>query len=199
MMEMQPNITGVILAGGRSSRMGGHDKGLISLHDNPLFQYVIDRLKPQVNYLLINANRHQDIYQESGIPVISDIITGFLGPLAGMHAGLSHSATEWVVFAPCDVPALPGNLVSQLWQGKRQALAAYAHDGERAHPTFALMHISLKARLAEYLANGDRKLMIFMESINAQSVIFNGQSDQFSNLNTPADCHLWEQGQGRGL
>ncbi len=190
---MQPNITGVILAGGRSSRMGGNDKGLTLLHDKPLFQYVIDRLKPQVNDLLINANRNQELYQASGVPVVSDIITGFVGPLAGMHAGLSHSSTEWVVFAPCDVPALPSNLVSQLWQGKQQALAAYVHDGERAHPTLALIHVSLKSLLAEYLAKGDRKLMIFMDSVNAQPIIFRGQKDQFSNLNTPADCDLWEQ------
>ncbi|WP_186367850.1 molybdenum cofactor guanylyltransferase MobA [Yersinia kristensenii] len=190
---MQPNITGVILAGGRSSRMGGNDKGLILLHNKPMFQHVIDRLKPQVNDLLINSNRNQEIYQQSGIPVINDIITGFVGPLAGMHTGLSYSATEWVVFAPCDVPALPSNLVSQLWQGKQQALAAYVHDGERPHPTLALIHVSLKSLLAEYLAKGDRKLMIFMESVNAQSVIFKGQGDQFSNLNTPTDCDLWEQ------
>lgn len=190
---MQPNITGVILAGGRSSRMGGNDKGLTLLNDKPLFQYVIDRLRPQVNDLLINANRNQGLYQTSGIPVVSDIISGFVGPLAGMHTGLSHSATEWVVFAPCDVPALPSNLVSKLWQGKQQALAAYVHDGDRAHPTLVLMHVSLKSVLAKYLAKGDRKLMIFMESVNAQPIIFSGQRDLFSNLNTPADCDLWEQ------
>ncbi|CND00286.1 molybdopterin-guanine dinucleotide biosynthesis protein MobA [Yersinia frederiksenii] len=191
---MQPNITGIILSGGRSSRMGGNDKGLIPLHDKPLFQYVVDRLKPQVSHVLINANRNQERYQESGFPVINDVITGFVGPLAGMHAGLSHSSTEWVVFVPCDVPMLPTDLVSQLWQGKQQALAAYAHDGERAHPTLALMHVSLKPLLAEYLANGDRKLMIFMDSIHAQPVVFSQQRNPFSNLNTPADCDLWEQG-----
>lgn len=190
---MQPNITGVILAGGRSSRMGGNDKGLIILHGKPLFQYVIERLKPQVHHMLINANRNQALYQESGIPVISDIIPGFVGPLAGMHAGLSHSPTEWVVFAPCDVPTLPINLVYQLWHGKGQTLAAYAHDGERAHPTLALMHVSLKPLLAEFLAKGDRKLMILMESMNAQPVVFSGQANPFSNLNTLADCDLWEQ------
>ncbi|ABS49478.1 MULTISPECIES: molybdenum cofactor guanylyltransferase MobA [Yersinia pseudotuberculosis complex] len=190
---MQPNITGVILAGGRSSRMGGNDKGLIPLNGKPLFQYVIDRFKPQVSDLLINANRNQGLYKESGIPVIDDIITGFVGPLAGMHAGLSYASTEWVVFAPCDVPALPSDLVSQLWQGKKQALAAYANDDERAHPTFALMHISLKTQLADYLIRGDRKLMLFLDSINAQRVKFSGKADLFSNLNTPADCDLWEQ------
>lgn len=191
---MRPNITGVILAGGRSSRMGGNDKGLISLNGKPLYQHVIDRLRPQVEDLLINANRNQAFYQESGILVINDIITGFVGPLAGMHAGLSHSATEWVVFAPCDVPMLPLNLVSQLWQSKGQALAAYVSDSEREHPTLALMHVSLKPTLEAYLAKGERKLMIFMASINAKRVVFNGQPHQFSNLNTPADCELWEQG-----
>ncbi|MFA3780559.1 molybdenum cofactor guanylyltransferase MobA [Yersinia sp. 1652 StPb PI] len=190
---MRPNITGVILAGGLSSRMGGNDKGLISLNGKPLYRHVIDRLRPQVENLLINANRNQALYQQSGVPVINDIITGFVGPLAGMHAGLSHSTTEWVVFAPCDVPMLPLNLVSQLWQSKGQALAAYVSDSKREHPTLALMHVSLKPTLARYLAKGDRKLMIFMTSINAQRVVFNGQLNQFSNLNTPADCELWEQ------
>ena len=82
---MRPNITGVILAGGRSSRMGGNDKGLIPLNGKPLYQHVIDRLRPQVEDLLINANRNQAFYQESGIPVINDIITGFVGPLACMQ------------------------------------------------------------------------------------------------------------------
>lgn len=190
---MRPKITGIILAGGRSSRMGGNDKGLIILNDKALVQHVIDRFRPQVDDLVINANRHQMQYQKIGVPVIDDIITGFVGPLAGMHAGLSHSATEWVVFSPCDAPALPLNLVAQLWQGKKQSLAAYASDGERTHPTFALMHISLKKQLAEYLAKGERKLMIFLESINAQCVIFSEQADLFSNLNTPVDCDLWEQ------
>jgi molybdenum cofactor guanylyltransferase len=190
---MQLNITGVILAGGRSSRMGGNDKGLILLHGKPLFQHVIGRLRPQVDDILINANRNSQRYQESGIPVISDIIPGFVGPLAGMHAGLSYSATEWVFFAPCDVPTLPIHLVFQLWQGKQQSLAAYVHDSERAHPTLALMHVSLKPLLTEYLAKGDRKLMIFMDSINAQSVMFSGQTNPFNNLNTSADCDLWEQ------
>ncbi|MBS0057033.1 molybdenum cofactor guanylyltransferase MobA [Yersinia sp. Marseille-Q3913] len=196
---MQPNITGVILAGGRSSRMGGNDKGLILLHGKPLFQHVIDQLRPQVDHVLINANRNQALYQESGIPVISDIIPGFVGPLAGMHAGLSHSSTEWVVFVPCDVPGLPIHLVSQLWYGKGQALAAYAHDGKRAHPTLVLMHVSLKPLLAEFLAKGDRKLMILMENVNAQPVVFSGQANPFSNLNTPADCDLWEQGKKGSL
>lgn len=91
---------------------------------------------------------------------------------------------------------LPSNLVSQLWLGKQQALAAYVHDGERSHPTLALMHVSLKPFLTEFLAQGDRKLMMFMESLHAQPVMFREQANQFSNLNTPADCELWEQGKG---
>lgn len=190
---MHADITGVILAGGQSTRMNGNDKGLVRVAGKALYQHVLSRLAPQVAQIFISANRHLQGYQESGLPIITDLSADFPGPLAGMLAGLTHAQTEWIVFAPCDVPDFPLNLVEQLWLHKGDALAAYASDGERTHPTFALLHKSVVPDLTDYLASGQRKLMLFMAAITAQPVLFNGQQEAFHNLNTPEECLQWEE------
>ncbi|QGH61309.1 molybdenum cofactor guanylyltransferase MobA [Serratia proteamaculans] len=193
---MYEEITGIILAGGRATRMGGDDKGLVQIAGVPLYQYVLSRLRPQVNQIAISANRNQARYGESGLPIISDLMPDFSGPLAGMLAGLEHATTEWVVFVPCDVPDFPATLVEQLWQQKGNSLAAYTSDGERVHPTLALLHTSLAPQLKEYLACGERKLMLFLDSAGARQITFSGQQEAFHNLNTREDCLRWQQEKG---
>ena len=182
-------ITGVILAGGRSSRMG-QDKGLVKIDGLPLFVHIANKLQPQVDTLLISSNQHQEQYAER-FAVIGDITADFAGPLAGMLAALVASQTEWVAFVPCDVPAFPDNLVQRLWENKGQAPAAYVTDGERAHPTLCLLNKSLIPRLREYLAQGERKVMLFFAQIVAQQVVFANPA-AFANLNTPEDVQLWQ-------
>jgi|SRR5476649_1026319 len=184
-------ITGVILAGGRSTRMGGEDKGLIALNHVPLYRYVLDRLSPQVVEVMISANRNLQHYRESGLMVINDTLPDYPGPLAGMLAGLRAADTPWVAFAPCDVPIFPANLVSRLWQGKQHALAAFACAGEHDHPTFSLLHRSLVPALENFLARGERKVMLFFTQINAQRVAFPLEPRAFTNLNTPQDIEQW--------
>ncbi|MFJ3269160.1 molybdenum cofactor guanylyltransferase MobA [Serratia liquefaciens] len=188
---MHEEITGIILAGGRATRMGGEDKGLVPVAGIPLYQYVLARLRPQVGPIAINANRNQARYRESGLPIIGDLIPDFSGPLAGMLAGLKYATTEWVAFVPCDVPDFPATLIEKLWQQKGSAIAAYASDGERAHPTLALLHTSLATPLEDYLARGERKLMLFLDAARAQQVEFKGQQSAFHNLNTLEDCQRW--------
>ncbi|MEQ4679434.1 molybdenum cofactor guanylyltransferase MobA [Providencia rettgeri] len=191
-MSFRQLITGVILAGGRGSRMGGQDKGLVLLSGKPLYQHILAHLQPQVGEVLINANRNQPRYSESQLTVISDLNNHFSGPLAGMQAALHHAKTDWLLFVPCDVPAFPLNLAEKMFNEKEKHLACYACDTEREHPTFALLHRSLKAQLDDYLARGDRKLMLFMHEINAKSVIFSPESGSFANLNTLEDSRNWE-------
>lgn len=193
---MHEEITGIILAGGRATRMGGEDKGLVSVAGIPLYQYVLARLRPQVGPIAINANRNQARYRESGLPIISDLTPDFSGPLAGMLAGLKHATTEWVAFVPCDVPDFPATLIDKLWQHKGSAIAAYASDGERAHPTLALLHTSLATPLEDYLARGERKLMLFLDAAGAHQVAFKGQQSAFHNLNTLEDCQRWVKEKG---
>ncbi|MDX7992737.1 molybdenum cofactor guanylyltransferase MobA [Xenorhabdus littoralis] len=187
----QTKISGAILAGGLSTRMGGNDKGLLQFDGSPLYQHIAAKLQPQVHELLINANRNLETYQQSGYPIIPDIVTDFSGPLAGMLSVLKNAINEWVVFVPCDVPDFPEDLVAKLWHYKQHAWAAYAHDCERAHPTLALMHRRLIPRLESYLALGDRKLMFFMQMIKAKAVYF-PDPNAFTNLNTLEECHNWE-------
>lgn len=191
-MSFRQSITGVILAGGRGTRMGGQDKGLVPLLGKPLYQYILARLAPQVGQVMINANRNQDEYRQSQLTVITDLNSDFSGPLAGMQAALHHAKTDWLLFVPCDVPAFPLDLAEKMFMEKGLHLACYAQDTEREHPTFALLHRSLQPQIDDYLARGDRKLMLFMQEINAKGITFSSETGSFANLNTPEDSRNWE-------
>lgn len=180
-------VTGVILAGGRGSRMRGEDKGLILWQNKPLYQHVLQRLQPQVTTVWINANRNIEVYQQSGLPVISDTLSDFPGPLAGMLAALQQAETEWVAFTSCDTPLLPDNLVQHLWQHKGTASAVWARTEERDHPTQALLHRRLADSLQRYLAGGDRKLMLFLQQAGGHSILFEQEETAFRNFNYPED------------
>lgn len=183
------NITGVILAGGRSSRMG-EDKGLIDINGQPLFEHIAQRLHPQVGEILISCNRNSERYGRNN-QTVPDLKQDFSGPLAGMLAALSVSKTEWILFVPCDVPDFPIDLSERLFAGLSGQKAAYVRDPEREHPTLCLLNRSLLPALTSYLENGDRKLMIFLHNIGANSVLFS-ESAAFFNLNTPEDVALWK-------
>ncbi|TCV93565.1 molybdenum cofactor guanylyltransferase MobA [Biostraticola tofi] len=186
-----PDITGVILAGGRSTRMGGEDKGLKILHRQPLFSHVLAHLAPQVQGIMINANRNMERYQQGGFQVFQDTLPGFPGPLAGMLAGLMAAPNEWSVFVPCDVPVFPQDLVQRLWHGRGDSLASFVGNGGRDHPTFALLHRALVPELENYLGRGERKVMLFLNLIHARRVVFDDPYPAFANLNTPKDLQNW--------
>lgn len=187
-------ITAVILAGGRGTRMDGADKGLALAGDRTLYQHVRDNISGQVGRVIINANRHQQIYRQSGLEVFGDSMPGFAGPLAGMLSGLQVSSTDWVLFLPCDVPDFPADLAARLWEGKQQALAAFASDEHGDHPIFALLHRSLMPALEQYLMCGERRVKGFLSMSAAQRVSFSADGHYFHNLNTPQDLERWVQG-----
>ncbi len=190
---MENKIQGVILAGGLARRMQGEDKGLILFKQKPLCLHCAERLRPQVARLAINANRNLERYQAFGFPVFCDELKGFQGPLSGMLSGLEQSLLPFVLFVPCDGPFLPLNLAQRLFQAcqEKNALLAYACDEVRAHPTFCLMHRSLAPKLAQFLAQGERRLLKFMQENHALAVKFHdGQA--FENFNTLADVEKKE-------
>jgi molybdopterin-guanine dinucleotide biosynthesis protein A len=185
-------VTGVILAGGLGRRMGGVDKGLQLLAGRPLVRHVAERLAPQVDQLLINANRSQAEYAALGYPLLADEIPDFAGPLAGLHAALSTAATSWVVTVPCDSPFLPLDLVSRLQasllsSGKDLAVARV--DG-RLHPVFCLCRTSLREPLAAYLRQGGRRVAEWCGDRGAQLVDFDDQPLAFRNFNTLDDLSI---------
>lgn len=186
-------ITAIVLAGGQGSRMGGQDKGLVVLNNKPLYQHVICRIAHQVNFVMINCNRHIERYQLAGYPTFYDVLTGYLGPLSGIYSGLLRSDTPWNLFVSCDTPFLPSDLVSRFLAHIADHDAAYAFDGEQDHPTILLIHKRLVPQLKAYLDNGNRKLMLFLTQINAIAIDFSDQKIAFTNINTPDNLAYWEQ------
>lgn len=182
-------ITGVILAGGQGTRMGGVDKGLQLHGGKALVWHVAERLAPQVDLLMINANRNEAAYTAFGYPVFADRITGFAGPLAGLHAALSVASTPLVLTAPCDSPGLPLDLVSRLHGAQQASHAnlAIAKASGHLHPVFCLCRRSLLAQLEAYLRGGGRKVAAWCADMGAIEVDFSDQSESFGNFNTLDD------------
>ncbi len=180
------SITGVILAGGKARRMGGQDKGLLPLLGRPMIEYVLDALAPEVDRVLINANRNEAIYSRYGVPVVPDLIPDYAGPLAGIAAAMAAAETDSVLSVPCDGPVLPGGLVSRLAAAlsRHRAEIATVHDGSRLQPVYALLSRSLLSSLNEYLENEGRKIDRWYEQHRLTIVDFSDQPHAFANINT---------------
>lgn len=178
-------ITAVILAGGRGSRMGGVDKGLVLLKGRPMIEHVEERLRPQVGALLINANRNAERYAALGYRVVPDVQDGFLGPLAGMASGLAAATTDYVVSAPCDSPLLVTDLVERLARAllENDADVAVAHDGERTHPVFLLLRRDLLEDLNAFLESGGRKIDLWFARHRVAMADFSDCPEAFININ----------------
>ncbi len=189
-------VTGVILAGGRGSRMGSVDKGLKPLRGKPMVQWVAERFAPQVNEVLINANQNIDKYQILGYKVIPDAIGGFAGPLAGLHRGLSEASHDLIATAPCDSPFLPTDLIARLRAAMEKAGAdlTVAKTGDQPHPVFCLCRKSVLPGLTEFLSGGGRKIDLWYSKLKIVEVLFDDQPDAFSNVNTLAELEAFERG-----
>lgn len=188
------NITGLILAGGKARRMGGIDKGLIAFKGELMVTHVIQRLRPQVGKILINANREIETYQSLGFDVITDEITEFAGPLAGLHAGIKAAKTEFILSAPCDSPLLPNDLSQRLMSAleAQKADIAVAKTGEQHHPVFCLCRTSLAQDLEIYLNAGGRKVDDWQKQHVYVEVSFDDNALAFSNVNTPEELSKLE-------
>jgi molybdopterin-guanine dinucleotide biosynthesis protein A len=177
-------VSGVVLAGGLGRRMGGVDKGLQPLRGKPMVQHVLERLAPQVGEIIINANQNAATYAKFGHRVVADDISGFAGPLAGLHAGMKAAGHPLVVTVPCDSPFLPADLVSRLKKNMGNSDLAVAKTGEQPHPVFSLMKTSLLGNLEAFLLQGGRKIDAWYGSLKFVEVLFDDEADAFRNINT---------------
>lgn len=179
-------VTGGILAGGRATRMGGVDKGLVVLAGRAMVEYVLDSLRPQTAQVLVNANRSLNQYARYGVPVVADRQEGFLGPLAGMASMMEAARTPWLLTSPCDSPQVPHDLGPRLWQAVReqQADIAVAHSGERLEPVFALIRCALLDSLLAYLQSGERKIDRWYRQHRLAVADFSDSPQMFVNVNT---------------
>ncbi|MEM8575023.1 MAG: molybdenum cofactor guanylyltransferase MobA [Pseudomonadota bacterium] len=198
-MAMPERVVGVLLAGGKSSRMGGGDKCLRELGGKQILARVIERLCPQVSELVINANGDPSRFASFGLPVISDDITGFQGPLAGVHASLqwvkaNRPNSEFVVTVATDTPFFPEDLVHRL-VGARDPSSSFriAQSDKGTHPVIGLWPIELADALANSLRRGERKVTSWTKDHGAQPVFFSEidvggrKIDPFFNINAPED------------
>lgn len=191
-------IAGVILAGGLSSRMGGGDKALLALHGRPILGHVIDRFAPQVGPLALNANGDPARFAGFGLPVLPDSVEGFVGPLAGVLAGMDWAherGVEFLATAAADTPFFPTDCVLALRAAMVAAEAPLAMamtprpgGGLDRHPTFGLWSVALREDLRSALQGGLRKVVAWTEPLGCARAIFHDRGpDPFFNVNTPQD------------
>ncbi len=182
-------ISGLILAGGRSSRMDGDDKGLLKLLERPMIAHVIERLEPQVDEILISANRHIDQYQKYAYDVLQDDYDDFRGPLAGMARGLSHCQSKYLLTVPCDGPLLPDDLAMRMLELAQQqnARAVLVFDGQYKQPAYNLLHKDLLDSITYALQHNEHKLGKWLMDHGAVLLDCSRQKSAFINVNTPAD------------
>lgn len=187
-------VTGIVLAGGQGRRMGGVDKGLQPLEGRPMVAWAIERLAPQVEAIVVNANQNLDAYRAFGYPVVSDAVGGFAGPLAGLHAGLQATRTALAVTVPCDSPFLPTDLVARLRSALEAGNAelAVAKTGDQPHPVFSLVQRRILPHLEAFLRSGGRKIDAWYASLEVVEVSFDDQAEAFSNINTREDLARFE-------
>ena len=187
-------ITGVILAGGLGRRMGNIDKGLQELRGRPMVHWVIERLAPQVDELLINANQNGERYAAFGHRVVPDQIPDFAGPLAGLHAALTAATHPLVATAPCDSPFLPNDLISRLFQALTATNTdlAVARTFDQPHPVFCLCRRDVLPHLTEYLAGGGRKIDRWYATLKVVEVAFDDEAEAFENINTREELGRFE-------
>lgn len=183
-------LLGLVLCGGRATRMGGKDKGLIVFKNHPMAAYTVAALG-DCQQVIINANRHQQIYaKQFQLPVVSDATATFDGPLAGMLAGLCYAKThgfDWVICAACDAPFLNSDYVSTMWQAAQHSDAKILMAADKfSQPVFALLHVSLATALARFLQGEQKKILLFYQQIGYETVRF-ADSRLFVNINHPSE------------
>lgn len=193
------DITGLILCGGRGSRMGGADKGLQNFKGLPLAMNALLRLSTQVGHVMINANRNLAAYESMGVPVWPDPMGDFPGPLAGWLAGLERVETPYMVTVPCDTPNFPADLVERLAaalveQDAEIAMAATLENGAvQVQPVFCLLKAELMESLVAYLHGGERKIDRWTAQHRCATVVFDDTA-AFANANTPQELAQLQTG-----
>ncbi len=189
-------VIGLLLAGGQARRMGGGDKCLKEVGGRTLLELVVERARPQVGALVLNANGDSGRFAAVGLPVVADPVPGFAGPLAGVLAGLEWAAANrpgaaWIASLATDTPFFPGELVARLREAAQREVAdiAVAASGGRAHPVFALWPVRLAGELRHALVEeGARKIDLWTARYRTATVEFPAEPfDPFFNLNTPED------------
>lgn len=187
------NISVVILAGGKGSRMQGKDKGLVKWQNKPLIEHILEHIlknsPEQVNEIIISANRNEKFYKNLGYKVAKDKIDNFQGPLAGILSAMEQCKNNFLLCLPCDSPRPPEKLTERLMRclENSSSLCALCYDGKREQPLFSLLSCAIKPHLEIFLSEGKRKAHDFFHQMNAVVCDFSDQPENFKNFNTEDD------------
>ena len=190
---LEARTVGLILAGGRATRMAGRNKALLPLAGKPLLAHAVTRLRPQVDALVLNSNAPASEYSAFDLPLLPDLVPEHPGPLAGIHAGLAHYPNDYVVTVAVDLALLPPDLVARLRAAVDGNRCAYASDGQ--HHALAILWAPGNANLVgRYLEQGGRRVQDFLAR-HGTAVRFDRPQDRglFLNINTPEDLQRAEQ------
>jgi molybdenum cofactor guanylyltransferase len=184
----RPAITGVILAGGRNSRMGGQHKALLHWRQRPFIAHIVERIQPQVEQLVINSNRPQ-LFTDCDLPIIADPFAEQRGPLAGILAGLNYSTTPLTLFVPCDNPQISTELVARLWNVLHHSNAeiTYASTATDDHYLYVLMRSDLRDSVEEFLQRGKSAVRQWYAQQSCSKANFDTEAASFVNINSPED------------
>lgn len=185
-MGTQTKVTGVILAGGLARRMNNQDKGLVGFKGQPMVSYAISAMSAVADITILNANRNMTEYLKFGLPVVSDQTDSFDGPLAGILTAMLYAETGILLVIPCDSPLIGAVHLQKLRSvlAEQDADVAVAFDGERLHPVFLAIKVSLKTSLHAYLTSGHRKVASWLALQKMVKVDFSEEPEVFINVNT---------------
>lgn len=188
-------ITGVVLAGGRGSRMNGKDKGLVIFRGKPMVNYALEALKSVTGQILISANRNIDIYAAYGYPVIKDQSGNFDGPLAGLHSALSYANTSYVMTIPCDSPFVNHMVLTRMLDAMNIGSSSIStiHDGNRLQSAFIIVHRQLIVDLDKYLSDGGRKVETWLKRHHLALADMSDFPELFVNINTTGELTQLER------
>lgn len=189
------NISVLILSGGRARRMNGVDKGFVELNGKPMIRHILDNLGSGFKQTMISTNRVNAAYRELGCDLIADKLTGSLGPLAGIHAGLCEAKTKLVFVVPCDTPYISKEVCQRLYHAleTERGLMAVAYDGQRLHATVAVIDVSVRKKLEHYLLHGGRRMMSWYKEQAAIEVDCADLKPSFININTLTELERIQQ------
>ena len=199
MNKLYSEIAVIIMIGGKSSRLGGGIKSLIKINNKKIFDIILERIQPQIDKIIVNSNIEDTEISKYKFPIIKDVKQGYLGPLAGIHAGMqwlnkNKPKVDWLLTLPGDTPFIPLNLVSCFEEKINQdSKIILAKSNDKIHPIIGAWHTSLLTSLNEHLESGTRKILEWAENHPLEFLEFNEKSyDPFFNINTQIDINKAE-------
>ncbi|MFL2510451.1 MAG: molybdenum cofactor guanylyltransferase MobA [Alphaproteobacteria bacterium] len=199
MHKLYSEIAVIIMIGGKSSRLGGGIKSLIKINNKKIFDIILERIQPQIDKIIVNSNIEDSEISKYKFPIIKDVKQGYLGPLAGIHAGMqwlkkNKPEVDWLLTLPGDTPFIPLNLVSCFKEKiNHDSKIILAKTNDKIHPIIGAWHTSLLTSLNEHLESGTRKILEWANNHTLEFIEFNEKSyDPFFNINTPTDINKAE-------